>query len=220
MLKESFRTLLAPRMTRLLGCVRSTGLASNVRMTHNGCEMWKIQYVFSWLWAIDYNTALCDCVAGLGVEVLHSLDQPFSSSSGSSSQSKTNFVQVLHKSKFNIVIHDRSILCTTVVVQTAEAIFSRCLLQGRQSTTQLLLVLSDGRGVFADGVMVSITLIFSPHHLSVWPVACWECCSPADWDGSVSGVCNPGRTIKGLTRTQRTHTMHTLEHCKFRAHQL
>ena len=67
---------------------------------------------------------------GEGVEVLHSLDQPFSSSSGSSilqhlsfSQGKTNFVQVLHKSKFNIVIHDRSILCTTVVATDGRSHF-------------------------------------------------------------------------------------------------
>ena len=126
---------------------------------------------------------LCDRF-GEGVEVLHSLDQPFSSSSGSSilqhlsfSQSKTNFVQVhvlciiTCKEYYAAALHINtfSIIVIIQLLQTAEAIFSRCLLQGRQSTTdisQLLLVLSDGRGVFADGVMVG-SITSSHHNLSV-----------------------------------------------------
>jgi midasin len=75
---------------------------------------------------------------GEHAELLHSFDQPFSATCGahvlqhlSFTQPRTNFVEML---------------------QTANLLFSKFLEEKRgTSTSQLLLLLSDGRGVFADG---------------------------------------------------------------------
>ncbi len=102
------------------------------------------------------------------MDILHPLDQPFTSSSGAAilqnlsfSQTRTNFSQVQCWGDNGVAISLISLYRCQMLL-AAQSVFakSRQRRNSRSGTMidQLLLILSDGRGVFADGAHVCVEI--------------------------------------------------------------